>query len=69
MKTRKTTLLKTFIEYLGRGAAPVDGIHWVGNSSEHAGTGRNTAGPGGLSAAANVRSQRLDKSAPAARGT
>jgi len=74
MNTRKTTLLKTIVEYLGRGAVPVDGIYWVGNSSERAGTGttgtgRNATGPRGLNATANASSPRLDKCAPAARGT
>lgn len=29
MNTAKTSALKTFLEYLGRGAVPVDGSYWV----------------------------------------
>jgi hypothetical protein len=29
MNTRKTSMLKTVLEYFGRGAMPVDGYYWV----------------------------------------
>jgi hypothetical protein len=29
MNTHKTSMLKTVLEYLGRGATPVDGYHWI----------------------------------------
>jgi hypothetical protein len=29
MNTRTGSTLRTFLEYLGRGATPVDGSHWI----------------------------------------
>jgi hypothetical protein len=29
MNTHKTSMLKTVLEYFGRGATPVDGYHWI----------------------------------------
>jgi len=69
MTTQKTSALKTFFRYLGRGAVPVDGIYWVANSSERAPTGTKALEPRGLNVPVGVCSPHLDKCAPAARGT
>jgi hypothetical protein len=29
MNTNKSSKLRTFLEYMGRGATPVDGYHWI----------------------------------------
>ena len=79
MSSRKKSLLITVLEYMGRGASPVDGMYWFDNpakSSTRAMSGaligrgiepnRFSAAPTAPRACAP---QRLGKCAPAAPGT
>ena len=66
MESRKTSAFRTFIEYLGRGAVPVDGTYWTESVTPSA--SRKAAEPKRFNDAARVRSLPLDRCAPAARG-
>lgn len=76
---KKKSLLITVLEYMGRGASPVDGMYWFDNpakSSERAMSGaligrgiepnRFSAAPAD---ACSIAPQRLGKCVPAAPGT
>jgi hypothetical protein len=70
MSTRKTSLFRTFIEYLGRGAVPADGIYWVDTASpaRQAKPGSADARRFNDAASPLARSQPHGKYVPAARG-
>jgi hypothetical protein len=66
MNTRKSSTLKTFIEYLGRGATPVDGYYWVEPRRE---SEPKNATAASRASALTPHLPHLGKCAPAARGT
>jgi hypothetical protein len=74
MNSGKKSLLRTVLEYMGRGATPVDGMYWFDNPAQS--EARATSGalvgrgiePNRFSAAPNAP-QRLGKCAPATPGT
>ena len=69
--TPKRSALRKFIEYMGRGATPVDGYWFDGYGFDQVSlAGRKAPGIRKVSAPqASTCSPHLDKCAPAARGT
>jgi len=73
MNTGKKSLLRTIVEYMGRGATPVDGMYWFDNPAKS--NARAMSGallgrgiePNRFSASAGAP-PRLGKCAPAAPG-
>jgi hypothetical protein len=69
MESRKTSALRTFIEYLGRGAVPVDGTYWTESvTPPYLPANRKAAESRRFNDAARVSSLPHDRCAPAARG-
>jgi hypothetical protein len=75
MSSRKKSLLRTVLEYMGRGASPVDGMYWFDNPAKSSTRAMSGAligrgiEPNRFSAAPTCAPQRLGKCAPAAQGT
>jgi hypothetical protein len=75
--TPKKSALRKFFEYMGRGATPVDGYYFDGYGFDQVslaarkppGIRTNKERPVSEPQVASVCSPRLDKCAPAARGT
>ena len=75
MNSAKKSLLRTVLEYMGRGASPVDGMYWFDNPAQSQTRALSGAlighgiEPNRFSAAPTCASQRLGKCVPAAPGT